>query len=139
MLHANMDTLNLFRDTLSEHDKARLDEELTAFAKEFLHRELLHSAQERLRTSISGKNIAGRVSVGTRGSRHLSATNGNCFLAPFGANPSWSTHYNAGVAQGACNSLRVTCGARGVVLSRDRFRHSFNFVSVSHFLFRVIL
>jgi hypothetical protein len=58
MLHANMDTLNLFRDTLSEHDKARLDEELTAFAKEFLHRELLHSAQERLRELLSQGKIS---------------------------------------------------------------------------------
>jgi hypothetical protein len=53
-----MDSLNLFRDTLSEHDRTRLDEELTAFAKDFLHRELLHSAQERLRELLSVGKIS---------------------------------------------------------------------------------
>jgi hypothetical protein len=57
MLHANLDTLTFFRDTLSESDRERLDDALTEFGKELLRQELINGSPERLRSLLSQGRI----------------------------------------------------------------------------------
>ena len=58
MLHANLDSLTLFRDTLSDTDRVQLDEALTEFAKELLQQELLNGSQEQLRSLLAQGRIS---------------------------------------------------------------------------------
>ena len=53
-----MELLSQFRDTLTDHDRVRLDEELTALAKELLSRELLCGSEDRLKQLLSEGEIS---------------------------------------------------------------------------------
>jgi len=53
MLHANLDLHRQFQETLSESDRQRLDEDLTAFAKESVAGRLLRESPESLRRLLS--------------------------------------------------------------------------------------
>ena len=57
MLHAHIDTLTQFRETLTASDRKRLGSALTEFAKEHVHAELLEGNQERLRGLLAQGRI----------------------------------------------------------------------------------
>jgi hypothetical protein len=57
MLHAHIDTLTQFRDTLLDNDRERLDSALTEFAKEHVHAELLEGSPEHLRGLLAEGRI----------------------------------------------------------------------------------
>ena len=57
MLHANLDLHKEFQDTLTEFDRQRLDENLTAFAKELVAKRLLRESPEALRRLLSEGRI----------------------------------------------------------------------------------
>jgi hypothetical protein len=58
MLHANLDLHTEFQETLTESDRQRLDEDLTAFAKDIVVRRLLRESPEELRRLLSEGRIS---------------------------------------------------------------------------------
>ena len=56
MLHANLDLHKEFQETLSDFDRQRLDEDLTAFAKDIV--------AVQLQSALRGTNFSPPVSVG---------------------------------------------------------------------------
>ena len=58
MLHANLDLHKEFQETLSDVDRQRLDEDLTAFAKDIVAVQLLRESPEALRSLLSERRIS---------------------------------------------------------------------------------
>ena len=58
MLHANLDLHEEFKETLTEYDRQRLDDDLTVFAKELIRGQLLSERPEYLRRLLSEGRIS---------------------------------------------------------------------------------
>jgi hypothetical protein len=58
MLHANLDLHQAFQSTLTDADRRRLDEDLTAFAKDIVAGQLLRESPEELRRLLSEGRIS---------------------------------------------------------------------------------
>jgi len=58
MLHANLDLHKEFQETLTDSDRRRLDEDLTAFAKELVSGQLLQESADSLRRLLSEGRIS---------------------------------------------------------------------------------
>ncbi len=58
MLHANLDLHKEFQETLTESDRQRLDEDLTAFAKHLAVGQLLKASPDTLRRLLSEGRIS---------------------------------------------------------------------------------